>query len=258
MGLSTRSYYRFGAPAAHVIVVSMIKVIAFDADDTLWHNERIFTETRDRFVALLAAYHSTDWIEARLNDTEILNLRHYGYGIKSFVLSMIETAVQLTERRIQGHEINRILEYGKEMIATPVELLPHVRETVERLAGSRALMLLTKGDLFDQESKLARSGLGEYFADVRVVTEKDRQTYQTVVNQRNIEPPEFLMVGNSLKSDIIPVLETGGHAIHVPYETTWELEHVPESEARRYEYHQAATIREVPDLIARLDRDGPV
>ena len=231
----------------------MIRHVAFDADDTLWHNERIFLDARERFIELLASYHDAQWIEERLDDTEMRNLHHYGYGIKSFALSMIETAVELTEGRITGAEIRRIVELSKEMVETPVELLEDVENTIAALHGSYRLMIVTKGDLFDQEAKIAKSGLGDYFERVEVVTTKDRATYATVVARHGIEPSEFVMVGNSLRSDILPVVEVGGHAIYVPYETTWAHEEVPERVVSQYRFLRAQTIREVPELILHAD-----
>src|ERR1043165_2799101 len=157
----------------------MFDVIAFDADDTLWHNEPIFHATEGQFAGMLAAYHPADWVRDRLLATEVKNLGHFGYGIKGFILSMIETAIELTEGRVTGAEVSRILEWGHHMLGHPVQLLDGVRETVESLSANYKLMLLTKGDLFDQESKLARSGLGEYFAAVEIVSEKRAATNPT-------------------------------------------------------------------------------
>jgi putative hydrolase of the HAD superfamily len=204
----------------------MFELIAFDADDTLWHNETIFQATAKDFAALLADHHPPEWIQQRLFATEMKNLRHFGYGIKGFTLSMIETAVELTEERITGSQIKAILGWGHAMLQAPVSLLEGVRETIESLAADHRLLLLTKGDLFDQESKLARSGLGEYFSAVEIVSEKNARTYSTIMARHKVTPPQFLMVGNSLRSDILPVLEAGGAAIHIPYVTTWAHEHV--------------------------------
>src|SRR6478672_3740029 len=151
----------------------MFEVIAFDADDTLWHNETVFQATEKQFAELLARHHPADWVRERLFATEMKNLQHFGYGIKGFTLSMIETAIDLTEGNISGDEIRQILAWGHEMLRAPVQLLDGVRETVEALSTEHRLMLLTKGDLFDQESKLARSGLGDYFSEVQIVSEKN-------------------------------------------------------------------------------------
>ncbi len=230
----------------------MIKVVALDADDTLWHNEPLFTETKNRFRDLLAGYHSPEWIEERLYETEIKNLRHFGYGIKSFALSMIETAIELTEGRVSGSEIQEIMNFTTDMLKAPVCLLDDVEQAVSQLAESHDLMLVTKGDLFDQESKLARSGLGDFFKDVEVVTEKSQATYEGIAAKRGIEPQEFLMVGDSLKSDILPVIDAGGRAIHVPYATVWVHETVPDDVIRTYEFASVQAISEVPAVVAAL------
>jgi putative hydrolase of the HAD superfamily len=204
----------------------MIRTIAFDADDTLWHNETYYREAELWFQRLLAPYHDEAWIQERLFAAEMRNLAHFGYGIKSFVLSMIETAVELTEGRVTGGEIQQILDLGKEMLAHPVEPLPQVRETLATLKDRYLLLVITKGDLLDQESKLARSGLGSFFAGLEVVSEKDEAAYRGILARRDLDPAEFLMVGNSVKSDILPVVALGAQAVHVPYATTWVHEHV--------------------------------
>jgi putative hydrolase of the HAD superfamily len=205
-------------------------VIAFDADDTLWHNEPIFQATETQFAEMLAEYHPAEWVRERLFATEIKNLGHFGYGIKGFILSMIETALDLTESRIGGAEVRRIVDWGHEMLQHPVELLEGVRDTVESLAANYRLMLLTKGDLFDQESKLARSGLGDFFSAVEIVSAKNAATYRAVMKRHGVAPEQFVMVGNSLRSDVLPALEAGGMAVHIPYELTWAHERL-EAEA---------------------------
>jgi len=203
-----------------------IQHVAFDADDTLWHNETIFREAQDRFTDLLSHYHSAEWIARRLNETEKKNLEYFGYGVKGFTLSMIETAIELTEGRITGAEIQHLIDVARGMLEKPVELLADVHPTLERVSRKFALMVITKGDLFDQESKLARSGIGDFFDLVEIVSEKTPATYRRILQARSIEPSTFLMVGNSLKSDILPVLEAGGRAVHIPYPTTWAHEEV--------------------------------
>ena len=230
----------------------MSLAIGFDADDTLWHNESLFALTQARFRDLLAPYGDADKIDARLYATEIRNLDHFGYGIKGFTLSMVETAVELTEGRIDGAAIAQILEWGKSMLAAPVELLPDVPEVLAELAGRHPLLLITKGDLFDQESKLARSGLGEFFRHIEIVREKDAPVYARILAKYNIQPQHFLMVGSSVRSDILPVLEIGGRAAHIPYEITWQHEaaHPPQTGADGYFHlHGFASL---PDLVARL------
>ena len=230
----------------------MIETVMLDGDDTLWHNEPLFAEMTTRFLALLAPYHTSEWIQERLYETEVRNLRYYGYGIKSFVLSMIETAIQLTEGRISGSEIDGVLEFGKEMLEAPVSLLEHAEDAVVRLADNYRLMLVTKGDLFDQESKIARSGLADYFDVVEIVAEKSVSTYRAIASRNGIEFDTAVMVGDSLKSDILPVAKVGGKAIHVPYGTTWQHETVQEDVLSVYEYQTAHSIREVPALIDAL------
>jgi len=171
----------------------MIRVIAFDADDTLWHNEHYFRDAETAFRHMLSAYHDEAWIQERLFATEMRNLGHFGYGIKSFVLSMIETAIELTEGRVSGSEIQAIVDLGKEMLGRPVETLPHVIETLSALQGRYRLMLITKGDLLDQEAKLARSGLDRYFSAIEVVSQKDESVYRTILTRHAINPGEFRM-----------------------------------------------------------------
>lgn len=226
----------------------MIRTIAFDADDTLWHNESCYRDAEAWFRGLLAPYHDGDWVQERLLATETRNLAHFGYGIKSFVLSMIETAVELTEGRISGGEVQRIVDLGREMLTHPVEPLPHVQETLAALQGRYHLLVITKGDLLDQESKLARSGLGRYFSGMEVVSEKDEAAYQAVFARRGIPPSEFLMVGNSLKSDILPVVALGAQAVHVPAATTWSHEHVEDADASTF-----ATLEHLGQLPAWLE-----
>ncbi len=228
----------------------MVDLIAFDADDTLWHNERMFQATEAQFAELLADYHSAEWVRERLFATEMKNLDHFGYGIKGFILSMIETALDLTESRIGGAEIRRIVEWGHEMLLHPVQLLDGVRETVESLADRYRLMLLTKGDLFDQESKLARSGLGEFFSAVEIVSAKNASVYRTIMTRHNVAPERFVMVGNSLRSDVLPALEAGGYAVHIPYEMTWAHEHLEAEVLAGKEFASLERITQLPDWLA--------
>jgi putative hydrolase of the HAD superfamily len=228
----------------------MFKLIAFDADDTLWHNEPLFQATEAQFAEMLSRYHPPQWVRDRLFDTEMKNLGHFGYGIKGFILSMIETAIELTEARVTGVEIQRIINWAHEMLLAPVDLLDGVRETIETLAPSYRLMLLTKGDLFDQESKLARSGLGEHFHAVEIVSKKDARTYATILARHAVAPEEFLMIGNSLKSDVLPAVEAGARAVHIPYFTTWAHESVDEALLQGKEFARLSHIRELPDWLA--------
>jgi putative hydrolase of the HAD superfamily len=214
----------------------MFTAIAFDADDTLWHNERIFISAKDKYKRLLANYHDADWIEQRLDETELRNIEHFGYGIKGFTLSMIETAVELTEGRIKGGEIQDIINFAREMMASPVEVLDGVRETIKELADQYALLVITKGDLFDQETKIARSGLGDYFKHVEIVSEKRKTTYENILTKHQILTTEFVMVGNSLRSDILPVIEIGAQAVHIPYESEWFHDRVTDEELQGKEF----------------------
>ena len=231
----------------------MITTVAFDADDTLWENERLFSMTQARYRQILSAYHSPEWIDKKLFETEMRNLEHFGYGVKGFALSMIETAIELTEGRISGREIEAILDFAKEMLAAPVELLPHVEETLSGLVGSYSLMVITKGDLINQESKIARSGLAEHFDHIEIVSEKHPETYQTILTRYVIEPASFLMVGNSLKSDVLPVVAVGGRAVHIPQEITWAHEIVDVSGEEKA-YHELRSISQLPELLAELNR----
>ena len=227
----------------------MFDVIAFDADDTLWHNEPLYRDVQQKVSTLLAQYHAADWVQRRLYETEIRNLEHYGYGAKGFTLSLIETAIELTEGRISGAEIGQIIGFTKAMLRAPIELLDGVRETVQTLAETHDLMLITKGDLFDQEGKLARSGLGDCFRRVEVVPDKTPAVYAAVAHKYGINPARLLMIGNSLKSDILPVLAIGGHAVYIPYQTTWEHERVAEAELADKHFHELEHIGQLPGWL---------
>lgn len=243
-------------PRPAVLRYRMFRLIAFDADDTLWHNEPLFSDTQDRFRELLRRYHDDAWIEQRLLETETRNLQHYGYGVKAFTLSMIETAIELTEGRVGGAEVEAILGMGREMLLAPVQLLDGVAETVEALAARWDLMVITKGDLLDQETKVARSGLGDLFSHVEVVSRKDRTTYERILRGHAVEPREFVMVGNSLRSDVLPVLETGAHAVHVPYPVTWAHEEVEAERLEGLHFARADDIRELPRVLDGLEGRG--
>lgn len=221
-------------------------LVAFDADDTLWHNETHFQSTQRRFRELLADYHPPEWIDQRLDATELRNLTHFGYGVKGFVLSMIETAVELTEGRVQASQIQQVIDWGREMLTTPTELLPGVREAVAKVAESHRIVVITKGDLLDQEAKLARSGLGDLFSAFEVVSEKDTRTYTAVMRRLGVEPSRFVMVGNSVKSDVLPVIAAGGAAVHVPYHLSWSLDRAPDGAA---EFPVLASLAELPGWL---------
>ena len=227
----------------------MVKAIGLDADDTLWENESFFRLTEDEFCAMLADHARPDEIVSRLVDVERANLERYGYGIKGFMLSMVETAIELTDGAVDGRTIGRILDLGRDMLAHPVHLLPDVPEVLEALSGHR-LILITKGDLMDQERKIAASGLADRFDAIEIIAEKSPEAYARVLAAHDIAPAEFLMAGNSLRSDVIPVIELGGHGVHIPHGPVWVLEHAEPPVHPRF--HALDRIAHLPDLIARI------
>jgi len=218
-----------------------LTTIGFDADDTLWHNERFFRLTQDRFAELLADHAPRGDLDAALLAAERRNLGQYGFGIKGFVLSMIETAIEVTDDRVPASVIRELLDAGREMLAHPIELLPHAREAVEAAAARFRVVLITKGDLLDQERKLAQSGLGDLFHAVEIVSDKTPEVYARIFVRHGSGADRAAMVGNSLKSDVIPVLQAGGWGVHVPHGLIWEMEHAdaPEGHPR---------FRALPDL----------
>ncbi|WP_415183460.1 HAD family hydrolase [Phaeovulum sp.] len=203
----------------------MLTTIAFDADDTLWHNERFFQITQTRFAALLADHAAPEHLAARLLAAEQRNIGRYGFGVKGFVLSMIETAIEVTDSRVPASVIGALVEAGHQMLAHPIELLPHARETITALAGRYRLLVITKGDLLDQERKLAQSGLGDLFDGVEIVSDKTADVYAALFARHGTGAAEGLMVGNSLRSDVLPMLTAGGWGVHVPHDLTFALEH---------------------------------
>jgi len=227
-------------------------IVALDADDTLWHNETLYAAAQDKLKELLSGYADGETVDDRLYQTEMSNLQYYGYGIKSFTLSMIETAVELTNGKIKGAEVRQIVGIAREMLTSEVRLLEHVEETVRELAKSYELMVITKGDLLDQQSKLSRSGIGDNFRHVEVVSHKTQDTYETLLAKYGIEPQHFLMVGNSLKSDVLPVLAVGGHAVYIPYRTTWAHEAVDHQPIGHEGYYELEHLGELPLLIEQL------
>jgi len=230
-----------------------IKILAFDGDDTLWHNETHFHLTQQALRDLLLKHAPGADVERRLFATEMANLGLYGYGIKSFTLSMLETAIEVTEGRIPASDLEVILGWGKRMLQEPTELLEGVTEALQEVSGRYELMLITKGDLFDQESKLARSGLAELFTGVEILSDKTVDTYRAVISRRGLEPGEFVMVGNSLRSDVLPVVEMGGRAIHIPYHLTWQHEHVDDDSLPSNGWHRLERIGELGPLLASFD-----
>lgn len=226
-----------------------IRVIGLDADDTLWHNETIFERVHERYRALLARYHDAATVDRTLLATEKRNLDLYGYGVKGFTLSAIETAIELTRGQISADEIRTLIDLGREMLDHPVELLDGVSETVAALSRSHELVLITKGDLRDQQRKLRKSGLAPHFSHIEIVSEKDPSTYATILRARGVAPTEFLMVGNSLKSDILPVLELGGAAAHVPYHLHWALDRIDEIPQAPGRFFELKRLAELPALL---------
>lgn len=233
--------------------MSRITTIGFDADDTLWQNEQFYRFTEQRFTDLLAEHGSHEVISARLLAAERRNLNFYGFGIKGFTLSMIETALEVTAGTVSPAVIKAILDNGREMLHHPVELLPDVAETLATLAPHYRLLLITKGDLFDQERKLAQSGLGDLFHGVEIVSGKDAATYGRIFRRHGEGPEHAVMVGNSMKSDIVPALAAGAFAVHVPHALTWVLEH-EEKPAQHPRFHEIVRLAELPDLVAGFNR----
>lgn len=225
-----------------------LKIIAFDADDTLFVNEPYFQEVEQKFCALMSDYLSQQGLSQELFRTEIANLDLYGYGIKGYILSMIEAAMKISNNTISLEIIEKIIIYGKELLQKPIELLDGVEETLKALEGKYKLIVATKGDLKDQQSKLHRSGLGHYFHHIEVMADKQELNYTKLLNRLEIEPNEFFMIGNSLKSDVLPVLAIGGFAVHIPFHTTWEHEKI----AHKVEHSNFKTLEKITDVLAIL------
>lgn len=226
-----------------------IKVIGFDADDTLWVNETYFRDAEEQFGILLSKYETPNKIDQELFKMEMKNLPVYGYGVKGFVLSMVEMALELSNNSVSNKVINQILEIGKEMINKPVELLDGVEEALQMLSKKYKLILATKGDLLDQERKLEKSGLLDYFHHIEVLSDKKEENYSKLLNHLEIKPSEFLMIGNSLKSDILPLINIKAKAIHVPFHTTWAHEKVDVNENETKEYETFSSLIEVLKIL---------
>lgn len=207
-----------------------IRTIGFDADDTLWVNETYFRETEDKFADLLQEFETKNKIDNELFAKEMENLRLYGYGVKGFMLSMLETAIELSSGQVNTQTLSKIIAMGKHMIDQPVEILDGVQETLQYLAPKYRLIVMTKGDLLDQERKLQKSGLSKYFQHVEVLSDKKEKNYSDLLAHLEIDVDEFVMIGNSLKSDVLPLLNIGAKAIHIPFHTTWAHEEVSEKE----------------------------
>jgi putative hydrolase of the HAD superfamily len=233
------------------------RVLAFDGDDTLWHNESRFHLTQSALRDLLHRHVPDADVDGHLFEVEMRNLGLYGYGIKAFTLSMIETAIQLTEGRIPASDLEVILRWGKRMLVDPTELLDGVHETLVDISARYSLLLITKGDLFDQESKLARSGLAELFAGVEILSDKTVDSYRLLLKRRDIEPEEFVMVGNSMRSDIAPVVALGARAVHIPYHVTWNHEHLPDESLPQSGWYRLNGIGELGQLLESIDQPSP-
>ena len=227
---------------------SKIKVIAFDADDTLWINEPYFQETERKFCELLEDYLPHHTIQKELLQTEMQNLSLYGYGVKGFMLSMIETALRVSNKMVSLDVVEKAIEYGKELLEKPIELLEGVEQVLFTLKDKYRLVVATKGDLLDQERKLKKSGIAHYFHHIEIMSDKQEADYQKLIRHLDIQPFEFAMIGNSLKSDVLPVLATGGHGFHVPYHTTWAHEHIE----HQVEHEQFKELENITNLLEYL------
>ena len=228
--------------------MTSIKVIAFDADDTLWINEPYFQETENKCCALLEDYLPHHSVSKELFKTEMKNLAMYGYGVKGFMLSMIETILQVTNNKADPVMIQKAIEYGHELLNKPIELLDGVEDVLKALTGKYKLVVATKGDLLDQERKLKKSGLEHYFHHIEIMSDKQEADYKKLIRHLDCKPDEFLMLGNSIKSDVLPVLAIGGHAVHVPYHTTWAHEVVEHN----IEHNNFSQIKTIADILPKL------
>jgi putative hydrolase of the HAD superfamily len=249
-GVDYRDLRDYASPSEHLM--ASLSTIGFDADDTLWQNETFYRLTEERFTALLAEHGEPEVVSGRLLEAERRNLKHYGFGIKGFTLSMIETAIEVTDGKVPAAVIGEILAAGREMLNHPIETLPHVRETLERLATSYRMVLITKGDLFDQERKLAQSGLGDLFDAVEIVSDKSPSTYERIFSRHGDGPACSMMVGNSLKSDVVPAIRAGSWGVYVPHSLTWALEH-DEEPADEPRFRRLDHVGELIDLVSRIE-----
>ncbi len=227
-----------------------LQVIAFDADDTLWVNEPYFREIEEKFCSLLEDYLPHHTVAKELFKTEIQNLSLYGYGVKGFMLSMIETAMRVSNNTVPLHIIEKAIQYGKDLLEKPIELLDNIEEALQQLKKKYRLVVATKGDLLDQERKLKKSDLEHYFHHIEIMSDKQEADYKKLIKHLDIQPAQFLMIGNSLKSDAMPVLAIGGHAVHIPYHITWEHEKV-ERPIDHPNFRQVTSIKElIPHLLS--------
>lgn len=234
----------------------MITTVGFDGDDTLWHTENAYAGAESFYQELLARYLSVEEVKERLFATEMANLSLYGYGVKSFVLSMIETALAISGNQISAGEIAMIVENGKTMLEREPEPIDGAEETLRAMAAHFRLLLITKGDLIDQESKLAQTGMGEHFHEIEIVSAKDEQTYTRVLKRHRVTGSEFVMVGNSVRSDVLPAIAAGACAVHVPYNITWAHEAASSGDLPQERFREVRDIRRVPEAIAALGRSS--
>ncbi len=232
----------------------MFELIAFDADDTLWENEGYYQQGRERFHQILSTYTVPADLDIRLDAMENHNIPYFGYGVNSFVFSLIETAIQVTEGTIRATDIQRIVDIAHEMLDEKVDLFDHVEPTLRLLSKSYTLMMITKGDLLHQQNKLSRSGLAKYFQHVEVVADKTREIYAGILQEHRVKPDNFLMVGNSMRSDILPVLELGGHAIYIPSKLMWVHEHSELPAELADSFVELEHLGQVVDWIAKIKK----
>ena len=231
--------------------MSALTLIAFDADDTLWQNETLFRLTQSRLESLLADFADPTRLHDRLLAAERRNLGHYGYGVKGFVLSMIETAIEVTDGRVEARVIAEIMAAGREMLAHPVDLLPHAQAVVEAMVTAHQVVIITKGDLMDQERKVAQSGLGDLVHGVEILSDKTAASYGAIFARYGHRAESCMMVGNSMKSDVLPALAAGAHGVHVPHGVTWELERA-DAPIGSTRFHEIADLSDLPALVARI------
>jgi putative hydrolase of the HAD superfamily len=233
---------------------TMFDIIAFDADDTLWHNETLYSAALDGLKLILAPYAPPEQVAHTLFETEMRNLAYYGYGIKSYALSMIETAIQISAGKIDGQGVLQVIGLAKDMLNANIQLFDHAQQVVTRLSALYPLMLITKGDLLDQQRKLTRSGLEACFRYVEIVTDKTPESYAALLERYHTDPARFLMVGDSLRSDILPVIALGGCAVHIPYHITWAHEHIDLTDEQRQHFHKLDHLGLLPGLIEKLSQ----
>lgn len=230
--------------------LSNIEIIAFDADDTLWENENFFRDAEKEFCEIMSDFNSEENVMNELFQIEVQNMEIYGYGIKAFILSLIETALLISDHQVNQYQVGKILQIGKTMLHKEVIILPGVEEVLAKLSQKYRLVMATKGDLLDQERKLEKSDLKKYFHHIEVMTHKKEENYQELINHLDLPPENFMMIGNSLKSDVLPVINLGGVAAHVPYYTTWEYEKMDPNDIKSDRFFELKDIRDVLDLLS--------